>query len=112
MKITAYILLVGLIVMGMNRFVHGIEPPANATEMSCEMDCCGADDDCEKEEESSADQSCPEGCDCGCCFHITAIHYQFLSIPAAEFQSYHFVNYFNNYQFEFFIPLFQPPRMA
>ena len=112
MKITAYILLVSLVLMGMNRFMHSIESPVNETEMSCDMDCCGSDDDCEKEENSSADHNCPPGCDCGCCFQITAVHYQFISIPAVEVRSYHYGNYFNIYQFEYFIPLFQPPRLA
>jgi len=112
MKAIAYILLVCLVLMGMNRFMHGMEAQVDEMEMSCDMDCCGSHDECEKEEDSSSEHTCPPGCDCGCCFHITAIHYQFMSIPAADLQSYHFGSYSNNYQFEFFIPLFQPPRLA
>lgn len=112
MKIIAYILLVCLVFMGMNRFMHGLEAQMQVADLSCEMDCCASDDDCEEEEDSSIDHSCSPGCDCDCCFHITAIQYQFISIPTAEVQSYHFGNYSNNYRFEFFIPPFQPPRLT
>jgi len=112
MKFFAYIALVSLIFMGVNRFMHGLQPHVDAVEMACDMDCCDSHDDCEKEEDSQSDHQCPPGCDCDCCFHITAINYQFISVLAAEVQSHYYGSYLNNYQFEFLIPLFQPPRPA
>lgn len=98
--------------MGINRFMHGIEQPVHVTEMSCEMDCCDSHDDCEQEEDSGSDQSCPSGCDCDCCFQITAIRYQFMSVPGATVQSYHFASFRNSYHFEYYTPLIHPPRLA
>ena len=112
MKVIAYILLVSMVLMGTNRFMHGMDSLTNEVEMSCDMDCCASHDDCDSEEHPETDHNCPPGCDCGCCFHITAIYYQFTDVPAADIQSYHFAGYLNNYQFEYFIPLFQPPRLA
>lgn len=112
MKLTAYILLISMILLGMNRFMHGVDAQVEKMEMSCDMDCCASHDDCEKEDDSASDHDCPTGCDCGCCFHITAMYYQFIPMPASEVQSYHYAGYTNTYQFEFFIPLFQPPRQA
>ena len=79
------------------------------------MDCCADEDDCEADEETTnqgPDHQCPPGCDCGCCFQITAINYQFMSLAGADVQSYHYGQHQDNYYFDFFIPLFQPPRLG
>jgi hypothetical protein len=101
-----------MVLLGMNRFMHGVEAQVEKMEMSCEMDCCDSHDDCEKEDDASSDHNCPAGCDCACCFHITAMYYQYIPMPASEVQSYHFAGYINTYHFEYYIPLFQPPRQA
>ena len=100
MKAIAYILIVSLAFMGLNRFMHGMENQMPVAEASCQMDCCGSD------------HQCPPGCDCDCCFHLTAINYQFMSLLGADMQTYHFGNYQDSYHFDYFIPLFQPPRLA
>lgn len=112
MKVTAYIIFLSLMTMGATRFMHGMEKPETLVEMSCEKDCCDSHDDFEKETDSSSEHSCPPGCDCVCCFHITALKYHFLSLPGATFQSIHYGSYHNSYTFAYFTPLFQPPRLG
>jgi len=115
MKVIAYILIVSLAFMGLNRFMHGMENPMPVAEASCQMDCCATEDDSEKDEESTEhnpDHECPPGCDCSCCFHLTAINYQFMSLAGAEMRTYHYGHFQDNYNFDFFIPLFQPPRLG
>lgn len=112
MKVTAYIVLLSLLTMGATRFMHGMEEPVTQVEMSCEKDCCDSHDDCEKEADTSSEHSCPPGCDCDCCFHITALNYHFISVPGATVQSFHYVSYQISYTFEYFTPLFQPPRLG
>ncbi len=108
MKAIAYILIVSLAFMGLNRFMHGMANPEPKAEVSCQMDCCGD----EETTEHGSDHQCPPGCDCGCCFHLTAINYQFMSLPGADVQTQHYGNYQDSYHFDYFIPLFQPPRLA
>ena len=115
MKAIAYILIVSLAFMGLNRFMHGMENPLPNAEISCHMDYCAQEDDCGADKETTdhdPDHQCPPGCDCGCCFNLTAINYQFMSLPGADVQSYHYGHHQDNYYFDFFIPLFQPPRLA
>ncbi len=115
MKAIAYILIVSLAFMGLNRLMHGINNHAPVAESLCSMDCCGSEDDCGEDKEATdhaPDHQCPTGCDCSCCFHLTAINYQFMSLPGAHMQTYHYGHYHDNYHFDYFIPLFQPPRLG
>jgi hypothetical protein len=115
MKAIAYILIVSLAFMGLNRFMHGMANPEPKAEALCHMDCCGSEDECGGDEETTdhdPDHQCLPGCDCGCCFHLTAINYQFMSLPGADVQTYHYGNYQDSYHFDYFIPLFQPPRLG
>ena len=115
MKAVAYILIVSLAFMGLNRFIHGMGNPLPEDEISSHMDCCADEDDCGADEETTdqgRDHQCPPGCDCGCCFHLTAINYHFMSLIGAEMKTYHYGHFQDNYHFDFFIPLFQPPRLG
>jgi len=101
--------------MGLNRFMHGMEVRVSVEEALCQMDCCDSEDDYQGHEEATdheSDHKCPPGCACGCCFHLTAIHYQFMSLPGADVQTYHYGQLHENYQFDYFIPLLQPPRLG
>ncbi|MCK5136425.1 MAG: hypothetical protein KAR19_11605 [Bacteroidales bacterium] len=113
MKITAHIIVFSLIFLGINWFMEVMEPGRLQTELTCEMDCCASHDDCEQEQEGQEhDHTCPSGCDCDCCFHIMAIEYRFLTMSDVEYQSCHYGSYFNNYFFDYYTPLFQPPRLG
>jgi hypothetical protein len=115
MKAFAYILIVSLALMGLNRFMHGMENPRAEDAISRHMECCADEDECGADEatpDQDSDHQCPPGCDCGCCFHLTAIHYQFMSLPGADMETYHYGQHQDNYYFDFFIPLFQPPRLG
>ena len=125
MKLVAYILVIGLGILGMNRFMIGTQFVIEETEQTCHVECCGSGDGsagmekCEHETESGDAEegndlthTCPKGCDCSCCYHITAITYHFISIPFSTVQSYHYGSYINEYHFEFKTPLFEPPRFG
>lgn len=115
MKAIAYILIVSLALMGLDRFVHGMENPNPLAEASCLLDCCSSDSDCGDDQENDKhkpEHQCPADCDCGCCFHFTAIQFQFMSLAGTEVQSYHYGTFRDNYHFDFLFPHFQPPRFS
>lgn len=123
MKILAYIMVVGIGMLGMNRFAIVNHFNLAETEQSCGLEsaggaCDGASgDEAESpragdKEEGDLAHTCPNdcNCDCSCCYHIMAITYQFLSVPETTKQSHDYGIYINKYHFEFYIPLFEPPR--
>jgi hypothetical protein len=113
MKVVAYILVLAMGMLGMNRFTIGTEMHAHETEQTCCADPCADKGECDQEEDGKGHaHACPYNCDCSCCYHIMAISYQFIAIPLATVQSYHYGFYHNDYQFEFHTPLFEPPRIG
>jgi len=125
MKLIAYILVIGIGILGMNRFMIGTQFVMQETEQTCHIECCGGGDGSvgvEKyahetesgDEEDGIDltHTCPNVCDCSCCYHIMAITYLFISAPFTMVQSYHYGEYINDYHFEYKTPLFEPPRFG
>ena len=113
MKLVAYILIVSLGLLGMNRFMELPHEVMHPVEHSGTTDCCcDHEDDCQSGSEKDTSHACHGECDCSCCFHITGITYQFISVPVATVQTYIYGDYINDYYFEFTTPLFQPPRMG
>lgn len=112
MKITAYILVIGMVMIGLNRFMEVMTYSEPQSELACEMDCCHSHADCDPEEEPGEDHSCPPGCDCSCCFHLVAIDYQFITSSELAKQPVHYGIYSENYFFHFSNDIFQPPRLG
>ena len=113
MKLVAYILIGSLMFLGANRFMENMDHYGHQTEISCEMDCCDAHEDCEDNEGSAEhDHACPPDCNCNCHFHIVAIEYQFINISTGAPMALHFGSYSNRYHFEFATPVFEPPRFG
>ncbi|MFH0758371.1 MAG: hypothetical protein V2B15_13870 [Bacteroidota bacterium] len=121
MKIVSYILVLGMVFLGLNRFTEGI-PSILQEEQQCQMDCCCSHDgdcgDCgdsgNDEASCTNDQHCPPGCDCSCNFHHNVVAIEYFFQPDFELipQAADFGTFFNSYQFEFFYPHFQPPRFS
>lgn len=112
MKFIAYIALVSLVLLGMDRLKYSVFVQVENTETAHEMDCCASHADCDEEDDAQDKYPCSPDCDCGCCFHVTAIYEHFAGLPAAKFQPVDFGGFSNYYQFEYFIPPFHPPRLA
>ena len=63
-------------------------------------------------ESGDHDHVCPFGCDCGCCIHILAIEFHYYANPGILQQPFHFTLYRNDYRFDFYTPVFEPPRLV
>ncbi len=112
MRVTAYIVLFSLMVMGIHNLNDTMADPDPQVEISCEKECCKAHDDCGMEEEPSEDHCCPSGCDCDCCYHVYALNFQFINLSSDLEQACHYGAYCNSYQFEYHPPHFHPPRLG
>jgi hypothetical protein len=113
MKAIATILIIGMSLLGMNQFINRPVADPVRVEQSCEKDCCGTHVECGDEKEGSdLAHTCPNSCDCSCCYHVMAVTFQFLSLPGNSVQAHHYVPQENDYFFEYNSPLFQPPRMG
>jgi hypothetical protein len=114
MKVLAYIMVFSIGLLGINRFAIDTHFTHEETEQCCGMEAGNSScaDACGDEDNNDLTHACPNGCDCSCCYHIMAITYQFLSVPDVIQQSHHYGIYINEYHFEFYIPLFEPPRFV
>jgi hypothetical protein len=113
MKITAYILIVSLVMFGLNRFIEVMSYSEPQVKLVCHTDCCPSDTDRDQKEESGKDEhSCPPGCDCNCCIQIVALEYRFLTISVLANQTLHYASDCDHYRFDFNTPVFQPPRLG
>ena len=113
MKIIAYILVINLVMLGMNRFLEVMTYAEQNSDQACEMNCCQTEHDCDAGEQGDKDEhSCPSGCDCNCCFRLVAIEYQFLTLSVTANQTMHYASFTNEYRFDYNSPVFQPPEMV
>lgn len=116
MKVMAYIFLFSLAILGSYPMIQHLQVPLeqsitvadtcccdNAQENCCEMDA-------DKEDEKS--HECDSACDCGCKYHVNAMHFQFSNLQVAEEQEYHYGEYVNAYSFEFSSLHIPPPRLG
>lgn len=123
MKILAFILIVSMAFLGLNRFMVALDWMAPATELSCSMDCCTDDegsccgdqehgDEQETEDESDHDNQCQGGCDCSYSIQIVAIGIHFQSPLELSPRLFDHGVYHDSSYNEYLNPHFQPPRMA
>lgn len=122
MKFIAFILIVSMGFLGLNRFLVAGELLTAQSEMSCGMDCCCSQetsccddpeyDHQESDDKAEKDLQCMGGCDCSYSIHITAVatHVQSSIRLGSRFFEHGSIQ--NHYFFEYLPPHFQPPRMA
>jgi len=121
MKFIASILIISMSILGLNRFAEGIGfgSTLSETEMACSMDCCDQDQECcghgssdEQDNQEGRDHQCPHDCDCSYEFQLVAIEYHFMTSFVMAPKAVQYGNYTDTYHFEYFKPLFQPPRFG
>ena len=118
MKLIASILIISMVFLGLSGFAEGLSIQGQQSLMSCGMDCCDQHGDCCGDETpydqgSQEDQDkCLPDCDCSYEFQLVAIEYHFVSSYGIAPKAVHYGNYTNTYHFEYFKPLFQPPRFS
>ncbi len=105
MKVSAFILMLSMLLLGTNPVIRHLQVSGEQTEA-----CCDARADQDQEEET--DHSCDAACDCGCQFHLNAVHFQFNNMQIAEEKEYYYGEYQNEYSFEYLSLLIHPPRLA
>lgn len=119
MKVLAYILIVSMSFLGLNRFKVSLDWMAQETELLCSMDCCSShgdeqesEDEAKAEDEPEKDMQCSGGCDCTSSIQILALGIHFQSPPELFPRTFNHGSYHEEYHFEYLLPHFQPPRMA
>lgn len=117
MKIIAYILLVGMLSLGLNKYIESPDLMVSSTELSCDMDCCcQSDDGCEAhegcEDESEKEKKCHCACDCSLSIQIVVLGQYFQDIPKLASRAFDYGFGFDYYQSEYLSPQSQPPRIA
>ena len=127
MRVLAFILIVSMGFLGLNRFMVALEWMAPQTEQTCSTDCCTSHDACccseheegdvqeielETEDGTEKDTQCSGGCDCTYTVQILAIGIHFQASPELFSRTFNHGSYHEEYCFEYLLPHFQPPRMA
>ncbi len=116
MKVSAYIFLLSLMILGSYPLIQHLQIPAEPSALSGGSCCCSdAQDSCADEgadQEENKGHDCDTGCDCGCQFHLNAIQFQFNNLQVAEENEYHYGEYCNVYTFEYFSLHIPPPRLG
>jgi hypothetical protein len=123
MKIIAFILIVSMGFLGLNRFMSAFEWLAPQAELSCSMECCGGQSGCcccdphgdkdqNPDNETGNGNQCQAACDCASFVQIIAIGTPVQS--PVELSPHLFVHgiYSEHYQSRYLPPHFQPPRMV
>jgi len=123
MKVLAYILIVSMSFLGLNKFKVSLDNMATQTELNCSMDCCSSHDACCCNEDESQDEAkaedepekdirCSGGCDCTSSIQVLALGIHIQSPPGLFSRTFKHGSYHEEYYFEYLLPHFQPPRMA
>ena len=115
MKVLAYILIVSMSLLGLDRFMVSFDRMAPQTELKCSMDCCSSHDACccnEHEGGDEQDTHCSGGCDCTYSLQVLALGIHVQASPDLVSRTFNYVSYHEEYHFEYLLPHFQPPRMA
>lgn len=113
MKIIAFILLVSMGLLGLNRFQVDGEPLSAQSEMHCGMDCCCSQDkSCCDDEEPEKDLQCSNDCDCSYSIHVIAMTTHVPSSIRLNSRFFEYGSSQNHYFFEYLPPHFQPPRLV
>jgi hypothetical protein len=123
MKAFAFILILSMGLLGLNRFTMALDSVTPQTELSCSMDCCTNHDtwDCddhsseEKQEPEETPEKGPEcsgGCDCSYSIQILAMECLVQSQTDLTPRVFNHASFQENYYFDYLIPHFQPPRKA
>jgi hypothetical protein len=123
MKVFAYILIVSMSLLGLNRSMVSFDNMAPQTEQTCSVDCCyshdasccnedEAQDEAEAEDEPKKDIRCSGNCDCTSSIQVLALGIHIQSPPGLFSRTINHGSYHEEYYFEYLLPHFQPPRMA
>lgn len=119
MKVLAYILVVSMSLLGLNRSMVSLNNLAPQTELNCSMDCCSghgdeqeSEDEAKAEDEPEKDIRCSGGCDCTSSIQVLALGIHFQNPPELYPRTFNHGSYHEEYYFEYLLPHFQPPRMA
>ena len=105
--------------LGLNRFMVSFDGMSPQTEQTCIMNCCSSHDACccnedetKAEDEPERDIQCSGGCNCTSFIQILALGIHFQDFPELYPRTFNHGSYHKEYQFEYLLPHFQPPRMA
>lgn len=123
MKVLAYILIVSMSFLGLNKFKVSLDNMTPQTELNCSMDCCSSLDACccneheggdehESEDVPEKDIQCSGDCDCTYSLQVLALGIHVQASPVLVSRTFNYVSYHEEYHFEYLLPHFQPPRMA
>lgn len=123
MKGLAYILILSLGLLSLNRFTDYVDLPGLQMELSCEQDCCCCDfepgcEDHHKEESQDAEKEnknsgqCTGNCDCSQSIQIASMELPSQDPVELSSLTFDFGSVSELYFFEYQIPHFQPPRVA
>jgi hypothetical protein len=113
MKGLAFILILSMGLLGLNRFTDALEWMAPQTELSCELDCCidqGQEENQEKDPENTG--QCQSACDCSYSIQIASMEIPIQSPLELSSKNYNHGSFHELYYFEYLLPHFQPPRKA
>ena len=121
MKAIAFILILSMGLLGMNRFMMAPERVTTQTELSCSMDCCTNHDACccndhagedgqAPEEDPEKEGQCSGGCDCSYSIQIVAMECLVQNPLELTPGAFDHTAFHNDYYFEYLFPHFQPPR--
>ena len=117
MKMIVYILLVGMVSLGFNRYMESPDWMVFQTELSCDMDCCcQSDNGCEDhegfKEKPKKEKPCHCACDCSLSIQIVAIGQHIPTTPELTPRAFDYGIGCDYYQSEYLSPQSQPPRIA
>ena len=112
MKGIAYIILVSVLALGANPIIRQVQVPVEQTAACCDASCYDLSKDACTDQEDDKDGPCKSACDCGCQFHLNAMHFHFDNMQLAEEQEYFYGEYHNEYSFEYSKLHIHPPRFA
>jgi hypothetical protein len=117
MKGLAFLLILSMGLLGLNRFTMATDSVTPQTELSCNMDCCTNHatwccNDHSSEEKPKKGTECSGGCDCSYSVQIVAMECPVQSPLDLTPRIFDHVSFQENYYFEYPFPHFQPPRIA
>jgi hypothetical protein len=114
MKLTAIILILGMLLPFADRMANVYEINRPESELCCHTTAQALPHHSDKHHEKDGhnDHMCLPGCHCYCCFHMIAIEYLFHASPEILDRPFHYIVYRNDYYFDFYTPVFEPPRLG